>query len=68
MDQRSTDPPPWGPQRCSDGFMLVLAEIIPQFDLFSCNCPCRSAENKAKQVIEQEYLIFTQGLDEDMSN
>ena len=46
-------------------FLLVLTEIIPQLCLFSCNCPCRSAENKEKQVIEHKFSIFIRRLGDD---
>ena len=52
--------------RCSDGFMLVLTEIKQQFCLFSRNCLCRSPENKAKWIIEQDFSVFTQRLGDDM--
>ena len=48
--------------------MVVLTEIIPKFCLLvPIFRVIGSAENLAKQVIEQEYSIFTQRLGGGMS-
>ena len=38
-------------KRCNDDFMLSLLSIMHISGLFNPDCPCRSAKNKAKLVI-----------------
>ena len=47
---------------------LVQEKRCHNSGLFSPYSLCRSAENKAKLVIKQEKMIFTQGSGLDLSN